>query len=324
MNSMPKKLILCLLLFLVIVSYGFPWGSATHAFITKKVGRFFLTLDFQEMYGSLAPDLFNYNFTLSQDPGLRAFTHGVPGDEGFMSVWEKATYRNFQKSLAFGFVTHNDVWGADFTAHHQAQTIEPPADFIQVPGEIEPGYVIIKAQALNSDPTLNNFFESLGLSNSNPEHFGLRLELCHNLVEAAGDLIIRKVDSKIGEDIIAAAVIRDRSFQNLLIQALNNPEYNQVIRENEALFRRSMIQYGAILIQPELRAVKGLAESLAEIGVVYVKKAAGIDIPIEQATRIAEYGLKKSIQLCANDYLGEIRKTIERLRLELKNRNIKY
>lgn len=313
-----------LVLCLVLVSHGFPWGSATHAFITKKVGRFYFTLNFQEMYGGLAPDLFNYNFALSQDPTLRAFTHGVPGDERFMSVWEKATYRNYQKSLAFGFVTHNDVWGADFTAHHQAQTIVPPADFIQVPGEIEPGYVIIKAQGLNSDPTMNSFFESLGLYNSNPEHFRLRLELCHNLVEAAGDLIIKKVDPRIGEDIIAAAVIRDRSFQNLLISALNNPDYNQTIRENEALFRRSMIQYGAVLMQPEFRAAKGLAESLAEIGVAFVKQAAGIDVPAEQATKIAEYGLRKSIQLCASDYLGEIRKTIEKVRLELKNRNIKY
>ncbi|MCX8159369.1 MAG: hypothetical protein N3G18_00370 [Candidatus Saccharicenans sp.] len=307
-----------------LVTSGFSWGSATHAFIAKKTGRYYLTLDFQELYGSLAPDLFNYNFDLYADPVLRVFTHGTPNNEGFMSIWEKATYRNFQKALAYGFIAHNDVWGADFTAHHQAQTITPPADFPLVPGEIEPGYVIIKALALNSDPTMNSYFESLGLFNANPEQFRLRLELCHNLVESAGDLIIKKVDARVGEDIIAAAVLRDRSFQNLLISALDNPEYNSAIRENEALFRRFMIQYGAILILPELRALKGLAESLAQSGVVFLKKVAGVEIPLDQATEFAEYGLKKSIQLCAPDYVNEIRKTIEKVRLEMRSRNIRY
>lgn len=324
---MRKSLVsglMVLVMSMFLVTSGFSWGSATHAFIAKKIGRYYLTLDLQELYGSLAPDLFNYNFDLYADPSLRAFTHGLPANEGFMSVWEKATYRNFQKALAYGFVAHNDVWGADFTAHHQAQTITTPADFPLVTGEIEPGYVIIKAVALNSDPTLNSYFESLGLYNTDPGQFRLRLELCHNLVESAGDLIIKKIDQRVGEDIIAAAVVRDRSFQNLLIAALNNPDYNSAIRENEALFRRFMIQYGAILILPEFRALKGLAESLAQSGVVFLKKMAGIEIPLERATEIAEYGLKKSVQLCAPDYMNEVRKTIEKVRLEMRSRDIRY
>lgn len=324
---MRKSLVsglLVLVMTMFLVTSGFSWGSATHAFIAKKIGRYYLTLDLQELYGSLAPDLFNYNFDLYADPGLRVFTHGTPGNEVFMSVWEKATYRNFQKALAYGFVAHNDVWGADFTAHHQAQTITPPADFPLVPGEVEPGYIMIKAVALNADPTLNNYFESLGLYNSDPGQFRLRLELCHNLVESAGDLVIKKIDQRVGEDIIASAVVRDRSFPNLLITALNNPDYNSAIRENEALFRRFMIQYGAILILPEFRALKGLAESLAQSGVVFLKKMAGIEIPLDRATEIAEYGLKKSIQLCVPDYMNEVRKTIEKVRLEMRSRDIKY
>ncbi|RFT15871.1 MAG: hypothetical protein OP8BY_2269 [Candidatus Saccharicenans subterraneus] len=322
-KSLVSALLVLVMTMFMVIS-GFSWGSATHAFIAKKTGRYYLALDFQELYGSLAPDLFNYNFDLYADPVLRAFTHGTPGNEAFMSVWEKATYRNFQKALAYGFVAHNDVWGADFTAHHQAQSIAPPDDFPLVPGEIEPGYVMIKAVALNADPTINNYFESLGLYNADPGQFRLRLELCHNLVESAGDLIIRKVDARIGEDIIAAAVVRDKSFQNLLITALNNPDYNSAIRENEVLFRRFMVQYGAILILPEFRALKGLAESLAQSGVLLLKKMAGIDIPLDRATEIAEYGLKKSIQLCAPDYMNEVRKTIEKVRLEMRSRNIRY
>ncbi|MGB9894025.1 MAG: hypothetical protein ACPLRA_06385 [Candidatus Saccharicenans sp.] len=315
------SILLILAFTLLLTAYGFSWGSATHAFIAKKIGRLSMFFNSQEIYGLMAPDLFNYNFELANDPILIAFTHGVPGNEGFMAVWEKAQWRDYQKSLAFGFVAHNDVWGADYTAHHQALTLSAPADF---PQGIDPGYVIIKALALNSDPTMNSYFEALGLSNSDPQQFGLRLEMCHNLVETAGDLIIRRVDPGIGEKIISAAVLRSRSFPELLIKALNNPDYNQIIRQNEAQFRRLMIQYGAILAQPEARAFEGLAEQMAELGVAFIKQFAGIDIPLDQALEISKYGIKKSIELCAPDYLNEIRKTIGYLRVELQNHNVHY
>lgn len=316
--------LLILVFILVIAEAAFPWGAATHAFIAKKIGRYYLTLDFQEIYGQLAPDLFNFNFELSSDPVLWAFTHGRPGNEGFMTVWAKAAYRNYQKALAFGFVAHNDVWGADFPAHHQAQTIPVPADFPLVPGEIEPGYIVIKAVALNSDPTLNGHFESIGLHNDRPDHFRLRLKLCHYLVEAAGDLIIRRVDQNIGQNLITAAVVRDRKFVELLIRALDQPEYNQALIENEAFFRRLMIQYGALMILPEFRAARALAESAAHFSLKLIRKEVGIEVQQEQAEAIAAYGLKKASQLCAQDYLPEIRKTIEKVRLELRNHNIRY
>jgi len=308
---------------LVLATYGLSWGSATHAFIAKRIGRLSIFFNSQEMYGLMAPDLFNYDFNLAYDPILTVFTHGVPGNEGFMAVWEKASWRDYQKSLAFGFVAHNDVWGADYTAHHQALAISVPADFPSIPG-VDPGYVIIKALALNSDPTMNGYFEALGLSNSDPDQFRLRLEMCHNLVETAGDLIIRRVDPGIGEKIISASVLRGRSFPELLIKALDNPDYNQIIRQNEAQFRRLMIQYGAILAQPEVRAFEGLAEQMAELGVAFIKQFTGQEIPLERALEISKYGIKKSLQLCAPDYMNEIRKTIENLRVELRNHNIHY
>ncbi len=313
--------LLFLVLNLAIVTYGFSWGSATHAFIMKRVGPLYLALNFQEMYGAMAPDLFNYNFTLYNDPLLIALTHGQPGNEGFMAVWQKAG--PMVKPLAFGFVSHNDVWGADYTAHHQSQTLTPPADFPSIPG-VDPGYVIIKALALNADPVMDRMFEAIGLKNSVPEHFRLRLEMCHNLVESAGDLIIKKVDPGIGSQIITSVVLRNQNFPELLSRALDNPDYNQAIVENELRFRRAMIQYGAILILPELHAVKAMSEEMARLGVEFLKQLAGMEVSLEQAQKISEYGIKKSLQLCASDYMNEIRKTIELVRTELRNRNIRY
>ncbi|MBC7364149.1 MAG: hypothetical protein H5U07_06370 [Candidatus Aminicenantes bacterium] len=100
--------------------------------------------------------------------------------------------------------------------------------------------MIIKALALNSDPVMNTYFEAVGLKNSVPEHFRLRLEMCHNLVESAGDLIIKKVDPGIGSQIITSVVLRNQNFPELLIRALDNPDYNQAIVENELRFRRAM------------------------------------------------------------------------------------
>ena len=313
--------LLFLVLNLAIVTYGFSWGAATHAFIMKRVGPLYLALNFQEMYGAMAPDLFNYDFALYHVPVLRAFTHGQPGNEGFMAVWQKAG--PMVKPLAFGFVAHNDVWGADYTAHHQSQTLTPPADFPSIPG-VDPGYVTIKALALNSDPVMNGYLVAVGLDNSVPEQFKLRLDICENLVESAGDLIIKKVDPTIGSQIISSVVLRNQNFPDLLIKALDNPDYNQVIVKDEAHLRRKMLQYGAILTLPERETIKVLSEEMAWLGVEYLKQVASLDVPLEQAKQISEYGIKKALQLCASDYMNEIRKTIELVRTELRNRNIRY
>ncbi len=317
---MTRRVLTCLLMVaafnLLLITSGFSWGSATHAFMARAIGRWNIYPNYQEMYGLMSPDLFNYNFDLAGDQGLRAFTHGIPGQEGFMAVWEKARWVDNQKSLALGFVAHNNLWGADSTAHRRALTVTPPADF---PGNLEPGYIIIKAQALNSDPTMDNYLRNLGLFNDNPEHFALRMEMCHQLVECAGDLIIRRLDSRIGEKIIVAAVTRSRSFPELLIRAFDNPEYNRIIRENEWRFRRTMIQYGAVLTRPEPEVFMALAEEMAELGGEYLKKIAGIEILPDRALEITRYGIRKAIELCAPDYVNEVKKTIEQVRTELKN-----
>jgi hypothetical protein len=50
------------ILLIFSVSSVFSWGSATHAYIGNKIGAKGGLKDFDEMYGSLAPDVFNYTF----------------------------------------------------------------------------------------------------------------------------------------------------------------------------------------------------------------------------------------------------------------------
>ncbi len=63
------------------------------------------------MYGGVAPDLFNYLFAPYQ-PYLDGQTH-----DDFLKVWEAAGPRqnSVKRALAYGFVSHNDLWGADVT-----------------------------------------------------------------------------------------------------------------------------------------------------------------------------------------------------------------
>jgi hypothetical protein len=105
--------ILSLAFLLFSSSMAFSWGSATHAYIASRIGKILPLMNANEMYGCMAPDIFNYVFTFNPDQmeAIRYYTHGTPGHEGFMNAWRKASWWSYQKSLAYGFVAHNDVWG---------------------------------------------------------------------------------------------------------------------------------------------------------------------------------------------------------------------
>jgi hypothetical protein len=87
-----------------------------------------------EIYGGMAPNIFNYMFDSPHLQDLYAATHNQ-----FMKVGNAAKL-NTGKALAYGFVSHNDEWGADFTAHHSGITL----------GQGE-GYIIAKAYLLMAE-----------------------------------------------------------------------------------------------------------------------------------------------------------------------------
>ncbi|MCL4477241.1 MAG: hypothetical protein M1508_13645 [Nitrospirae bacterium] len=70
----------------------------------------------------------------------------------FLKVWD-ASRNEVERSLAYGFVSHNDMWGADFTAHHSGRTY----------GQTE-GYVIAKAEILDFPPFLLTFLRLIILN----------------------------------------------------------------------------------------------------------------------------------------------------------------
>ena len=51
-----------LTLFFFQVQSGFCWGSAVHAYIADHLGKKAPLLNLNEVYGAMAPDVFNYMF----------------------------------------------------------------------------------------------------------------------------------------------------------------------------------------------------------------------------------------------------------------------
>ncbi len=116
-------------------SAAFSWNQATHAYIADHLGASAGHDNLNEMWGSVAPDFFNYVFDPALCPDWVADqTQGIDADT-VLKVWDAADSEK-EKALAYGFVSHNNDWGADHTAHEASLTLEP-----------DQGYIIIKAKS---------------------------------------------------------------------------------------------------------------------------------------------------------------------------------
>jgi len=315
MKKFLPLVLLGLVFLLFSTSMVFSWGSATHAYIADHIGKFLPLMNANEMYGIMAPDIFNYVFTLNSDQmaAIQYYTHGKPGREGFMKVWREASWWGYQRNLAYGYVAHNDVWGIDYTAHWASRTLNPAE-----------GYVITKARELlafsipinGSNVPFSYILSQAGLSD-----LSAQLELAHNLVETAGDIILAQADRLIGEKMIGAALARSNDFPDLLVRAMGTG-WRDMIYAAEKEFRKSMVLYGGALIQGQETAIRNMSDQMAQLGVEYVKAITKgqVIIPLDQAKQLAEAGIRASVAICAGDYMKEVGATIEFVKNNLKNK----
>jgi len=310
-----NKILVLSLTFLLLLAWAavpaFSWGSATHAYIAGKIGKILPLMNANEVYGIMGADIFNYALETYGNQTVRAYTHGIieNGDDSFMRVWQLARWWGYERSLAFGYVAHNELWGCDFTAHIKARTT----------GQAE-GYIITKAKALMPHlravlpPELNPYVTD-----------DVLLELCHNLVESAGDIILTRADRLIGEKIVSCAILRSNDFPGLVAKAMG-PEWKDAVFAAEKEFRKTMILYGAALMQGEEAAIKALSEQMAIIGIEFIKMATGglVNLPPEQAKGLAEFGIRTAIPLCENDYMTEVNATAKFVKANLAAHGVRY
>lgn len=297
MKIRSTMLYAALMVSLLIPSAAFSWGSAVHAYIDSKLETRWKLLNGNQMYGAMAPDVFNFSFDQPAYMGfLYAQTH-----TNFLKVWYEADSRP-AKALAFGFVSHNDLWGADFTAHHSGITF----------GQGQ-GYIIAKAEALKV--ILGPLLQNAGLGLPDP----VVMEVSHNLVESGVDILMRHVDPKIGLKVIAAALPPHPNMPLLLVKAyagelagyagISEQEAAKFIMKAERQYRKITVLYGQALTLDDAEAVQALAGQLADFAEAFLA-AYGITLPPgADLTPLLAFGISQGMMLCADDFAQEVAAT---------------
>jgi hypothetical protein len=262
---------------LLVVSPVFAFNSGTHIYIAEKVYKKLwvpITLDLQ--YGSIAPDFSTFVGDPSKWDPLQAFnqTH-LQYIDLRPDAWTFA-----QKAFAKGWITHNQLWGADWYAH------------IAYNGN--GGYVTVRAEVLSGET-------------------GLPEEFTHFAVEAAIDLLLQEnKDRFLGEKLLLANLLRNREDQNLLIRVLVWREKKTdllTLVSTELTFRGIEHEYAKALAGSNL----GNIEPLVAFGVAMAENLYGVPIDADDVRNL----LIAAIGKCG-DYEGVITASINGIYGELK------
>lgn len=217
-----------LLVVLIVLAASAPamaWGPGAHAAVAADVAMTRgLTLSnryvlLQGLYGATAPDL-AWSASGSLSSALGTATHEDPG---FWEPWQRASMTSpVQQAFAWGWLTHNAAWGADYYAH----TGDPLAGTWPAPA---PGYVVERAAALSSET-------------------GISEDVAHDYVEVAIDLLLDQQfpSLRVGNRLVAAAASRDRQVPRLLVRSYADvPGANWLtVRSIESTYRASLMVYG--------------------------------------------------------------------------------
>ena len=292
---------------------AFPWGSATHAFIDNKIGKKQPLRNLDEIYGGMAPDMFNF-YPDVLVPGTVYYNLYIQTHYNSFALWSVAqnpAMTPLGKASAFGFASHangqfNSTYaGADYTAHG--------------PNGNDPGfYVIDKAK------TLWMILKPLLADNGIVLDDAVGESISHNVIEYAIDIMVayEKQDgvdgSGIGKKMTESALLRTPKFPLLVVKAYaSDSETKEKIISAERDFRRSIIIYGQALNQKtESNAVNSVSELLTQLALdVY-----GIQVtPGLVATAITG-----AQDLCRPDYAAAINETISFVNAKMDEAGIHY
>jgi hypothetical protein len=221
------------LVFLLILAVAMPalaWGTAAHVAIGLGVAQArhlnlsnrYLLL--QALYGTTAPDF----ALVAREPLKSALFEATHEDPGYLEVPGLANPLSpIERAFAFGWLTHNQVWGADLYAHLLDPLLEPPAP---------PGYVVERAIALRA----------LGSG-------AISAQAAHDYIEAAVDLLLDQQPPNLGLPTLLrmAAYYRDPRIPRLLARAYGDVAGGPAkIIALESAFRSYAAGYARVLALP--------------------------------------------------------------------------
>lgn len=258
-----KRVSIAVLLFMLLVSviapataYGF--GAGAHLLIAERV---YGSRDVDLLYGSLAPDIALYVARPERWPTAFEDTH-----YDFADLRPEA-WGPTQKAFAMGWLTHNEIWGADFYAH------------IEYPPGNDKGYVIEKAGILSA-------------------HTGIDPKFAHYGIETAVDLLLRnRNDRRLGEKLLFANLFRSWQDRNLMARVLVWKERRTdwfTLAAAEQTFRSLVHRYAIALSLPEPWNLMAMGELGSELALAMF----GLTVSPESVSQL----LSHAIELCEGDY----------------------
>ncbi len=271
---MKRAALLIAVLMLGISTLAFGWGNATHVYLANRLGAKFGPVNLQEMYGALTPDVFNFMFDANGQI-LSNLTHFQPG------LISAAAATAEERAIAYGFMTHNNVFGADLTAHGSPDFPNPlwPAS--------KPGWVIKYGNLAGANliAPLKVILTDAGVPEGylDPLAAYLAPTMGHDLVETAVDILIKRYqDPLVGLRMAVAARARTPQTGNLLVKAFapslvayteGDPTIDDVtpgqaealILGAEAMYQPAMEQYGQAFLLPEKMLIQALSEQSAVV-----------------------------------------------------------
>jgi hypothetical protein len=145
------------------------------------------------------------------------------------------------------------------------------------------------------------------------------MEVAHNLVENAIDVLIKRVDPGIGEKILLAAMLRNAYFPEWLTSvygAFVGPAA-YLIPIVEDAFRGMMQLYGTMFYLPEADIIYMLSQQMASYAPYFLP--ADAQIPPATAFAIAKYGTEKAMEICEGTFLKEIEATVKYVNANMPN-----
>jgi hypothetical protein len=129
-------------------------------------------------------------------------------------------------------------------------------------------------------------------------------------------------------------LLRNPNFRLLLAKAfaadladyagISRFEAARIIVSAERDFRKLMVLYGTALHQDEATARTLISEQLAAVAEGYLA-ASGIDLPEDvDLVPLIEFGIGASMEICADDFADELKKTTTFVRKQLKIHGVSY
>ena len=312
------RFILVCMIILLLASTGaencLAWGAITHAHLSNVLGERYDLENLQEMYGSTIPDMFNLIMDSPYSDHMYEAMH-----YRFDEIRPYA-YTKLLEAAMMGIASHNDAWGADWTAHHQALSLPDPI-----------GYVVYKEGQLAPllEPQLAGLLASAGVPNAGEIAADLAPGLAHNFVETAVDLLIsRNEDPFIGYRLLVSAQLRTPGIPLMVARAFARDlaAHYGISRFRAWLFivyaereyRDLMRMYGGIFTKSFDEAVALLSAQGALYAEAILQAVTGVTVTVPPEM-VGGFLVDFAIPAVQDDYSVEIAMTCDYLAERLEN-----